>query len=683
MGTATSGTDGINPAVYTPEQRDMLAATIGPENYAAAVERFLGGKGKHVRYPGSDSDVSNDSAPASNSLTASVSNTVGNGISDLLAAVGLQQNKLQAGSDALSALSAKQASIQDVITGIFTKSAADASIIQGVTGAHELAVQQAKNKIGNTLGTDANATSEVYTALNNEANKAYKDRAEARNEIERKQATSIFDNPLDFIVSKLTINQDIAKHNAANERLSSAEERLQFLNAQSEAGTRLQNQYGESFTAASQDAKTRQVAAQALIQAQQSAQQAAVYNANGINTVMAMAKERIAVGFQEENAKNAAAHLAVTYQQLDLQKQEFDQRKEKFAWDKTKYQNEQDFDNSLMDNINKGLEASGQPKLSGSAGKQAVALLKTGGAAGKRWSDYFIMGQQSNNAGFPVLGTSIGNTANVMNDVPVLIAPIQQPVKDVIAAAYKEVTENPAKYHIADLKDKNAVALAVSAVGNAKIAEMAGNVDPPTNPSNVFNIGSFNALAAQSPEIRKLPLWNKVFAPNVANGSQYVDPKLVWAQTVQAMKDGKVSFNEAVDGLSTMAQVGVDANIAARKFITFGIIPPKTYNVNIDFGSRGKTYEFGDMAERALTSGSGTVDWVKKDLVGRALITTMTRTYGLENTNKAILGVPNTLQQPPASPYGPVNTYPHIDEEDKANLKAGYMSPGAFGGVHK
>ncbi len=547
-------------------------------------------------------------------------------LDELFSAVGLATNNLRDSTSMLLGNSIKEQSIQDIIAESQNQVAKDKSAIVQQEGVAALKAQNTRLKIANKFGTDVNAQTNVIDALVNTSAQAYADRDAALSEITKKQSVTIFDNPLEYIMNRFTINADIAKHNAADARISNAEQRITQLNADTDSTIKVNKQLDESLTQATLEAATRLAASQANDAALKAKLDGIRNNSQGIKDVMAASKESLTNSFSLYSAAQSQEHLKQSMSSLELQRARFENEKEEFATKRTGIEDAKQFDSSLLDNVNKGLVITGGKPLDNVTGKQALALMKGNSPLAKQYYDLYQIGQQSAQEGRPVIATSIGNAAQILSELPVKITPAQMPVKNLINAARDEFvsrrnTVGTPESQI-DKNDRAAINKAISDIGNSMFAQKAANIDP-ADGTNPFHIGSINQLGEVSEIVRALPIYQKVFASKVSAGVQISDPKVIFQMTVDAFRRKDITYNEALE-LATIYHVGVGLSTAAKQFSAFGIVPPLSYKAQVPIGTSGNF------------AGGAVIDFTKPDILGRAFNKAFVESYLAESVNLKI-----------------------------------------------
>lgn len=532
-------------------------------------------------------------------------------LDDVLNAVTSANTTLGETTGALLGNTAKQTSIEDIISGIQSQAAADNSVITQQKGISELQTQKTRSQIANVFGTDMSVQANVLTGLSQTATNAYNERADALAEIKRKQSVTIFDNPLEYIMNRFTINSDIAKHNAADETYTNAETRIQQLNADTDATIKTNNQLSQSLTEASIESATRNAAASALIEAQKAKLAGVTSNTQGIEAVSKMTKDQLSNLFSYANVYQQQASLANSSESLALHIQEAAQRTEAFKQNQEDKADTKEFYDNQLSIINAGRKATGKEELTGSAGKQVIALMKNSpnSPITQEYATDYAIGERSKTAGYTKYANNIGEAVNTLSKTEVKLSPAQDTVKEFLGSVkgnFDKLHSTPGTEQAKiDPKDTTGKTVAMAVMGREAILQMSTNIKPTDN-SNLLNIGSLNLIASNSAVIPTLPVYQKVFAQDIANGVQFTDAGLMFQKTVDAVANKTISYNEALE-LTTIFQQGVALNAVTRNFRAFGIDPPASYNSSAPIRDAGKAF------------GNAIVDYTKPDQLGRAI----------------------------------------------------------------
>lgn len=489
-------------------------------------------------------------------------------------------------------------------------------IIQSAKDNAAFATQQATVKAGNALGTNLKDQGELITGLSTNILDLMKQRDEVAASIQQKQSVGLFDNPLEYIFNQITLGDDVQKHAAISSRLEQNEENLQKLNSLTQTTAATQNALTESITQAGITASAKNTANAAALQANKSTRDALTYNAQGITNVLNASKEVLATSFQELNAQNSQAQIGIALQHLDLQRQEFDWRKEEKKIADAARNKQTSIENYTAGVVNDGLRRMGLPEIPADSPRMGNIMmnLKSGSPAAQLYAEAYQISMNSTDAagGATILATSPSRAIGLLNSgAPIKLSTAQAPVKDLLAQATETVAKAGQTGTI-DLKNPQVRDKALNDAATVLLSQQAKLVKI-GDPSNVFNIPSLPALITASPPLQNLPVVSKVLAPAIAAGTDLSDPDKAFTLVGQALQKGTISYPEALE-ISAVYQRGVAVNLEARQLQSLGLtLTPKkpgdpsinSYNVRITVG-------------RTL-GGKETVDMTNTNTVGRIL----------------------------------------------------------------
>jgi hypothetical protein len=446
------------------------------------------------------------------------------------------------------------------------------------------------------------------------------------------------------------------------------------VNAEAQQSAQTQNMISEPLTAASMEASARLAAAQATVQARDAQIQGLNYGTKGIEFALNAKKDVLALAFQANSAQNAEKSMQISLQQLDLAKKEFSFRQQEWQEKQQDKKDQQALGQSVIDTINLGRKAVLGPNaepLDDINGKMVLSALKGKGTLSTEMQKYYDAGERTKITGKTSFGATPAQAAETLQTVPAQLNPTQGPIKNILSQAASDTNnalkmegmpaqnQNPV-FAGMDKKNKDSVNAAFS--GRAQqILDGYSKEIKPGDSENPYQIASINQLAANSPTVQSLPLYQKVFAPLVKAGTQLSDPKQIMSIVGNAVASGQITHKEALD-LTTIYHVGVAANLAMRNFSGFGLVPKNSYNATVETNPN------------AFHS-SEIVDLTKPDDVSRALmklqasrlqasmIKTATSSTGGRVTDQASYQFDPTKLQ-----FGPATSYPANQEQmDKAD----------------
>lgn len=532
-----------------------------------------------------------------------------NDLEALIANANAYKSGASAATQQILALTSQQADLSNADATLLNATAADTSTVQAAAGAAALVTQASRVRVANTFSTNIDATTEQYTQLSQAANQAQIDKDAALKDIQSKDSVSLFDDPIQYFTNQFTVNQDIARHNAADALLESAQNRIDKINSQTESGLRIQNSISEPLTAASAAAATKIAASKALLDANRASQEGLSYNIQGVTAALNTSKEALGVQFQVQSARNTEQQIGISMANLRLSQQEFEFRKDAYLDTRNDKEEQKRIGQSIVDTVNVGRGSQGLAPLTDINGKVLLSQLKV-----KGWDSLsgdlklnYDAGLATQTAGIPVIGSSPSRAAQALSTLPVKLNPTQEPVKQILSSASQEVFAQLKKEEIAGGAKKDAAAIqdTYNKLAQAHTDTFAANIKP-GDATNPYQIGSINQLAANSPTIQALPVYQKVFDPLVKAGVQLSDPSQIFGAVSDAVTKGTITHNEALE-LTTIYQVGVKTNLAMRNLPAFGLVPRLSYNTSLETNA-------------GIFNSNKIVDLTKPDALSRALV---------------------------------------------------------------
>lgn len=488
----------------------------------------------------------------------------------------------------MNALTQTQADLASANKDIATQSASDSSVVSAASNASILTTQ-AKNQLASTtFGTDIGGVTDQITQLAQVSKDAYDQKQKALEAINEKSQVSLFDNPIQYLMNQFTINSDIAQHNSANELQQSAEDRIKALNADTQTQAITNNATAAPLTTAAADAANRLAASKAATAANQFAIDNATYSLQGLQNIQNMNKEQLNNNFSLFNAAKAQEAAETSLAHLDLARKQFD------IADQVR-KDTQGYGEQLLKEVNAGRISRGVSPLPDNVARGLVAAARSKLPISVEYQNDAMAGQVSLSSDNPAIATSPGHLLDRLQmGTRIVLTPGQEIVKNVVTEARdtvnfaaanpqnKDVQNDPILKNVDFSKKENADG-AINKIAQLKINAMATEVTP-GDPKNVFNVGSINNIAASSPVVQALPIYQKVLKPVMDSGKVISSFDEAFTMAVKAVNNGTITQNELLD-LSTIAQVGSANNIVARNLQgVAGLVPSRLLNTRITTG---------------------------------------------------------------------------------------------------
>lgn len=514
-------------------------------------------------------------------------------LTDILTQVGNASKAMDTGTAKIEGFLQEAAALTGNSKDLMTQAAADQALVAQTQQAALLSTQTARQKLGLEFGTDANAVTEVYSLLSGIEKENWKLQQEAKASIDRKSGISLMEDPIGFITAKLTINEDIEKHNAANQNRQAALARIEDLNKVTSSSAILQAQFANATTVASAEAAARLASTQARVQANQLSLEGLQFNVQGVKEALGATKEKLGFLFNAKSAQNADAQLALAQASSAREAARFKlQMEQKLKEDK--------YDSSILDSINAGRAVRGLPALAGVKADSALIALKSKSPIGVEFEQDWSTGERLLATGKAVLASSPAEMLTRLSSGQVIaVSPSQELVKQKLVSGLEMAKASKAW----DPKDVAASTKVLNAAAQAVVMNDAREVKP-GDVQNLFALPPLNQIVKNSVAASEAPVYTKLLKPLMESGMQMENPETVIAVTVKGIKEGKISYNDALT-LTTMYQAASNARIAEIDLPKFGLQPVYSYNVRIQ--NPGKLM------------GSDIVDMTKPDMVGRLL----------------------------------------------------------------
>lgn len=520
-------------------------------------------------------------------------------LEDLMQQVNSYKAGASAGASQLTDLFTKQSAIEQQNAALLTQSGIDSSTIEAAKQAALLQTQARISKTADIFGTDVTAQNEQLSGLAAVSKAAYEKKQELADIIAQKESTSVFENPLEYLMNKFTINSDIAAHNAANATLQNSQARIQELNAETQSTVATQKMLETGVTVASAAAATRDAATKANIDANKSRIIGLGYGVQGIEAALNANKEQLAATNMAFNGTQQAIHTQIAQAGLALSQAAAAERIREFNMRMKDSQDQEAIGKHMLDTINIGRQMRGLGALDDINGKMAIrALTGKGGVLNADMQADWESGERHSVTGLNTIAANPAQFAQRVNSgSPLNLTPAQAPIKGIVQQAINlvsaagknplgpEATANPALKSV-DLKDKGNVVAAINSTAQSIINNQAANVNPKDG-DNVFNIPSMNTLAANSSTLQATPLYQKVFKPLMDQGVQLTDPKQIFDAVAAAAAKGIITHAQALD-LTTFYHVGVSVNKAQRNLEgVAGLVFQNSYNTKVTTNPTG------------------------------------------------------------------------------------------------
>lgn len=394
--------------------------------------------------------------------------------------------------------------------------------------------------------------------------------------ISAKRNVNFLDNPVMWLGAQLSAQGDIGSYNSEASRYNLLDERNKKMNdfAQETADTTLRTM--TTVTADSAAAAGRL----AGVQYQSAAREA---------SIRAMVNDTARLKFMRESSAQQITLQVEGRRVLDAEEDQAMQR-EKFKLDKeAHYANmanmkrtaeeqgrKKEFETSLLGVINTGAKHLNRKQFATLAEYEVFSASSKGNAdLAQQMSGIgynMLDNEQTGKTGVIRLGEDAGDVAKLLIGVRGSLA--QSPAIDkflkstyiqVVTGAVPSVPKEDARGYVT----RQAALKATEYARDVRAGGADNFYAPPTYGEVIAVIGS---------EAKLPPLYHKIFAADAkANPTQRLDPAALYHRTVEAVASGKVTLNEAIDGLNQLGNIAVDTNNTVRGYDAVGIAKQSSF----------------------------------------------------------------------------------------------------------
>jgi len=465
------------------------------------------------------------------------------------------------------------------------------AVVEGAKQTGILETQAAVDLGAFTLGTDMRLNTEKLTDANARLIQSLAVRDEALAAVNEKQRVGLFDNPIGWLLNQITVNDDIAKYNAANAEVENNSERIKRLTSATDAEVTTQNALRHTTSQAASVAAAEKTRLDAESMAATARIKGFEVNAAGVNAAITASKEEL-------NARNVAYHAELAQEasgraneELALQRENAQQRRDEWAFRKDQLaealKNKKDVElakQEMLDTVNIGLQAIGaQPINNPSTIARFMLQAEKSGTVPDEFLDAFKRGRRSALEGRKVVASDGAELVDILRTTNIKWQPIQEPIKtamqDVVGQVLAEVNSPAGIPGAPGKKDKGSI--------DARINQLTRDIFDgyrakivPGDKDNPYNVGAITDVL-QLDGVKTLPVVAKVLAPVAATseGAESLnDPVRVAALVADAVEKGTISYKDAaVFSVSSIYQRANAINNEARQFKALGLPENQSY----------------------------------------------------------------------------------------------------------
>lgn len=429
-----------------------------------------------------------------------------------------------------------------------------------------------RKQVAARIGTDPSQIGWAIGAYADRIKKADAILAAENEQIRQIDSIGFLENPIGYLEGQMRVNNHIANYNAAARDRNNAENAAAALDKLTTDSFKtvnaLSSTVSEAYIAAAKVVQAHQYNAQAS----DASLQAVRLNLEGIRLASEATRDRLSVLFQANSAEMQQKSYALALENLGMEKARYNLAK-------AAHDEKTSEDSLILKYVQSGYFARTGKQMDPARSKEIVTLYR---AKNPDIVSMFESGLESAMVGKPMISSSAFDVSTLHATGKIQNLPLaQREVADQLVTWRREF-ESPAVQNALqiDKKDKTAVERAF----NSYVQQQIG-----TGNSTVFKPMPLTQTAANSKLVANMPVWKNVLEPAKNAGVNIDEPNTAFSVILGAMKEGKLSYPDALD-YSVALQAGLDINNQARNFLTFGMQPQRTFNAAVSLPmSIGKT----------------------------------------------------------------------------------------------
>ena len=498
------------------------------------------------------------------------------------------QRQLELNRSAGKVILENASEIQNTLRGIgsvYDIVSADMATVKNAETAARLTSQTALAAVANGFGVQITNPANRLVQLATEKTVADKEAVVKLDELNRRATKTPSDGILDYIGNQIFGVYDARQaYRAAAGKANLLDSQIKDVNSNIQQTATTYKALEESVTAASADAASRIAASDAMIKAKTVKLEGLKYDTEAITRYYSLSKDVVDAGYQALNARRQEESLKISQEHLKISREAFEFSKEERVLTREARQEGKELDENIVENINLGRASLGLSPFTGVEAKQQLSLFKQNK---QELFDMFRRGEEVKRSGRAVIGLTPADAIKNLSENPTAertLPEIKTPVIQLLNRARQKTAADPQL----DRKDARAVELNLNKNVAAEVKQQYERAD--SGPDNIFNPGDLKQYLGNEKTgipapngISNLSLYKKLFRPLADSGVDMSQPKMVYAMTYEALKEGKITFEDAIE-LSKIYRSANDINQIARGLGGFGIVPPnngKTLNVSI------------------------------------------------------------------------------------------------------
>jgi hypothetical protein len=489
------------------------------------------------------------------------------------------------------------------------ETAAATKLVQSVHNFGQLAAQDAIQSFAAHA-----APSDLEISLADTYNAAEKNKAEALAVINQKRSVSWMDDPIGWIQNKLTINDDINKYNGFVQQSNDAEDQIAATNRMVDQRASAIAKTQTTITAASAEAGAQVAANQALEAADLLHRQGIVANTAGVEAIQRLNYQQLQIAGNKLDADARYIQIQTAQKELAMRQESMDLEKQRMALS-SKKEGEADAANEYITNsIRAGMKVlyPNNPKAWDIDTGKYTAMMSGKVPMDPKLLYAYTIGSTNNQLDPTgtqrILATSPAQMAQVMIYKPDL-SPDAKTTASLIDKAVQVVQNDNQYKQMVAAKDTKGIEDMINKTAQGLLD---AQVNHASDPNSIYYLPPADVLMNSVPGMKDSPLAQKVLAPLITAKVDLSNPNAVAQYTVSAIKEGKITANQAATDIATLYGMGQTANIASKQVMQMGLTPTNKY--------------IGNATAGGTLQGNGDIDYADRTAVLRNLMSRMRMT---------------------------------------------------------
>lgn len=452
-------------------------------------------------------------------------------------------------------------------------------VIKSTQEAGALVAQTAAQSYAHNLGINADGTLSDQQA---KAQQIFLDASQSAQDaaatIAQKRSVSFFDDPLQWLSNKVSINDDINNYNGAANQANTAEQFIQESNQLIDARTVALNAIKTTTSQAVAEAATNVAVEQQQEIAETQRRAGIAANTQGVEAVSNMSWRNIQIANAKFDSQAKYVQMLDDQKRLQMQQAQFGLEQKRLELETMREQDKVGADQYMQQQLVKGLQLMfpKNPAAWNVPPGKYQAWLQGKGSIDPTWLKAFNVAQATDETGTDgsrILGTSPADALGTLAFKPT-ISPTAQPTVDLLQRTAAAIIQSqPYKSAIA-AKDINAANGMINDAVNRAVASDAAHTDSPTS---LYYLPPADTLVKTIPSLQDSPVYQTVLAPAIKAGVSLDTPDQVAGIVQKAIAAGTISLNDGANGIANIYTQGQKQNFAAKQIFSLGIVAPQSY----------------------------------------------------------------------------------------------------------